>query len=72
MRFAAVLFCTGNVPATELQSFLADKLPTWLDGLDPNAYGRIRAAKSVSDVDYLARLRTYKDVSQRAAAKLEY
>ena len=39
MRFAAVLFRTGNVPATELQSFLNGELPAWLDGLDPNTLG---------------------------------
>jgi aspartyl-tRNA(Asn)/glutamyl-tRNA(Gln) amidotransferase subunit A len=64
------LFRTGNLPATELHGFLAAELPDWLECLEPNTRGRIEAAKAISAVDYLARLRRLDDLSRRAAAKL--
>jgi aspartyl-tRNA(Asn)/glutamyl-tRNA(Gln) amidotransferase subunit A len=64
------LFHTGHLPATELHGFLAAELPDRLDSLKPNTRGRVEAAKAISAVDYLARLRRYNELSRRAAAKL--
>ena len=64
------LFRTGHLPATELHGFLAAELPDRLDSLEPNTRGRVEAAKAISAVDYLGRLRRYDELCRRAAVKL--
>lgn len=64
------LFRGGNIPAIELQAFLATALPDRLDDLNPTTRGRMEAVKAVPAVDYLASLGQLKELTRLGAEKL--
>src|SRR5215831_12055029 len=62
---------TGGLSAVELRSFLDRELPEWLDQLDPVIAPAVRSAKSLSALEYLARVALLADLARASAARLD-
>jgi aspartyl-tRNA(Asn)/glutamyl-tRNA(Gln) amidotransferase subunit A len=64
------LFKQGGPVSIELHRFISERLPTWLDKMDPNVAARVGDAGALPKAEYQRRLDVMRDLAQRAHRRL--
>ena len=68
---AIQLWGEGAVVASEGYGFLQNRLPDWINSLDPNVLARMEVSKKAKTLDYISALYQISDLSDSFHAKLE-